>query len=316
MESETISCANCAAQMPRILRFCRRCGHRLPVSVDQQAATEILDAARSSEPVMPNPRLEPVTTAAAQGASRQPRKRGHLFFWPILGLILLFAVADMKMERKIVFRRQMDTELPWTKSLSESLSERNLCEMRMVDAERMPGAMVLASLPPGSPLDQAGIVGGDVIVGLGGVPVKNVEDLRRALAKAQLGQPLEVIFVRDGEMRKSSLVPVPEEEIERLDDLQKDRPKGYWGVSNFERVWMPALGLFGVRLGNVRSNRPAEIAGLQSGDVVLAVDNVPIRTAEELVARIERTPPGSVVSVAVFRQGNVLRIPVKVGHDD
>jgi len=312
MESETISCANCGAQMLRILRFCRRCGQRLTGPVDQQAVTEILPAARTGGQMATGSHPEPLPPTNAQGTACRPQRWKRYVFGSALVLILYFAVTDMRTERKIFFTHPKDFDSAWTKGLSE----RNLCGMRVVDAEGMPGAMVLSSSPPGSPLDQAGMVGADVIVGLGGKPVRNAEDLRHALVGAQVGQPLEVLFVRDGEMRKSSLVPVPEEEIERLADSQKEKPKAYWGVSGFKRIWIPELRLFGVRLGNVRTNRPAEIAGLQSGDVVLAIDDVPIRTEEELVARIERTSPGSIALVAVFRQGDVLRIPVKVGRND
>jgi S1-C subfamily serine protease len=69
-------------------------------------------------------------------------------------------------------------------------------------------------------------------------------------------------------------------------------------------------------LNDVARNRPGYIAGLRDGDIVIEFDGIPIRTSRELVSRIERTLPDSIVKIVVMRGSERLEIPVKIGVDD
>ena len=48
--------------------------------------------------------------------------------------------------------------------------------------------MKVLSVEKGAPADAAGVVRGDVIVGLGGKPIEDVDDLQRLLGEAAIGQ--------------------------------------------------------------------------------------------------------------------------------
>src|SRR4029434_3618434 len=50
----------------------------------------------------------------------------------------------------------------------------------------------------GSPADQAGLKGGDVIVEFAGQKIANIYDYTYALDAVKIGQPTEVTIVRDG----------------------------------------------------------------------------------------------------------------------
>jgi len=47
-------------------------------------------------------------------------------------------------------------------------------------------------------------------------------------------------------------------------------------------------------------------------DVITSVDNVPVRTADDLLSYIDQKKPGQVVTLTVMRAGKALKIPVKL----
>lgn len=61
--------------------------------------------------------------------------------------------------------------------------------------------------------------------------------------------------------------------------------------------------LQGVYVGNVNPGSPAERAGLQAGDVILAISDHPVHTAEELQKMVGALRRGTVVTLTVWRDG-------------
>ena len=58
---------------------------------------------------------------------------------------------------------------------------------------------------------------------------------------------------------------------------------------------------------------PAEQAGIRKGDLVIAADGVPIRSATQLRNKIGLTPVGERIELAVERNGAAQTIPLRVG---
>jgi predicted metalloprotease with PDZ domain len=63
----------------------------------------------------------------------------------------------------------------------------------------------------------------------------------------------------------------------------------------------------------VRSDGPAESAGIYAGDEVLAIDGARVDAAR-LASRVAERPPGSTVRVSVFRRDVLYEIPVTLGE--
>ncbi len=72
-------------------------------------------------------------------------------------------------------------------------------------------------------------------------------------------------------------------------------------------------GYQGALIGEVAGGSPAEKAGLQKGDVVKAVDGMPIRSAAQLRNLIGLTPLGGRVELRIERNGAVHSASVEVG---
>lgn len=67
--------------------------------------------------------------------------------------------------------------------------------------------LLLGGVMAGGPAEKAGLRKGDVIVEFGGSPVLNIYDYLNALEAARIGEPITVVFVRDGERQTATLVP-------------------------------------------------------------------------------------------------------------
>ena len=67
--------------------------------------------------------------------------------------------------------------------------------------------LLLGGVMAGGPAEEAGLQKGDVIVEFAGTPVLNIYDYMNALEAARIGEPLTVVFLRDGERHTVTLVP-------------------------------------------------------------------------------------------------------------
>ncbi len=80
-----------------------------------------------------------------------------------------------------------------------------------------------------------------------------------------------------------------------------------------------ALGLKdqgGVLVREVIDGTPAHEAGLESGDVIIGLENEDIKTPNELSRRVAAYPPGRKIDVKIMRDGKIRNIPVTLGQRD
>src|SRR3954462_12836978 len=68
-------------------------------------------------------------------------------------------------------------------------------------------AVMVATVEPGSPAERAGLVSGDIVLALDGLPVTGADDLIRILAGEKIGRPVEIETLHNGNRRTLSLVP-------------------------------------------------------------------------------------------------------------
>lgn len=93
--------------------------------------------------------------------------------------------------------------------------------------------------------------------------------------------------------------------------------RGIIGVNAQTIVPTLAAGLglprdWGVVIGDVYPNGPAQQAGLQIGDIVLSVEGKPMENARQFDVNIYRVPVGTAVNMEVLRGGETLRFQVSV----
>ena len=67
--------------------------------------------------------------------------------------------------------------------------------------------LLLSGVIEGGPAEEAGLQGGDVIVELAGQAITNIYDYTYALDVVKIGEPIKVVYERDGERKETSLTP-------------------------------------------------------------------------------------------------------------
>lgn len=80
--------------------------------------------------------------------------------------------------------------------------------------EPIPEKVKILQVAPGSPAETAGLMAEDIIVEVGGQPIKNTEELHTIIYN-NLGKPISVVYERNGQKREVTLTPrenPPEEE--------------------------------------------------------------------------------------------------------
>jgi serine protease Do len=171
--------------------------------------------------------------------------------------------------------------------------------------------------PPGGPADKAGLVGGDVIISFDGKPVDSSNDISDILRRTPIGKTVEVIFNRDGDVKKTVLTTISKAQYDELERAFDRRPegKGHFGFESDEmtRINQPETRTFGVRLDEVIPNGPADLAGIKEGDIITDFGEIPIRTSDEFLSRVRRAIPYTTVNIGVLRGGQRMSIPVKIG---
>ena len=69
-----------------------------------------------------------------------------------------------------------------------------------------------------------------------------------------------------------------------------------------------------LRIIAARDGSPAQKAGLRTADTIRAIDGKPTRDTPALLARIAELPPGSTVTVKVWRAKKLQGVDVVVGR--
>ena len=318
---DNTSCPNCRALMPQGMRFCRLCGFRLGEGIEEYTETVRLGsqprtasaAGAEQQPRAPFSSAQEWGAMSPAGASSvalgRRRRRGkgpHWVVWVILAIVIS-SVAGGSFIRPF----RLNIGGPGAGNApAPSLSKVGASSFSTADGG---GAMIESVTPPDAPMDKAGLIGGDIIKSFDGKAVATDSELRKQIAATPVGKPVEVIYVRDGETKKTTLTTVSEDEMDRLTEIASNVPRGFLGVDDMERVAVPNTNLYGVRVGDVTKNAPANMAGLQDEDIIIEFGGTPIRTPDELTERIHRATPYSIIKTVVMRGAERVELDIKAG---
>ena len=294
--SETV-CSNCHSTMPAELRFCRNCGFRLIGSTGDYIGSN-------------------TGSAVAESAGAKKKRRLSGMSWIFVGLLVFF-VGAAAFTALIAPLRKSNNIVSRTAVIKSSIGAD---QFNNTDQ----GVIVEAVSTPGGPADQAGLVGGDVIVKFDGQPIQEEDQIDELMTKTPIGKTVEVEYLRDGQKKTAKLTTISQDDNKRLSREFEKRPEGraHFGYEDgdAERVQVPGASIYGVRLGTILRSRPADLAGVKEGDIITAFDGVPIRTTDEFLMRVRRALPYSTVTLSVVRKGanetdpvQKLEIPVKMG---
>jgi S1-C subfamily serine protease len=84
-------------------------------------------------------------------------------------------------------------------------------------------------------------------------------------------------------------------------------------ISN-EQAAQYGLAQGGVLLANLYVSSPAQQAGLQPGDLILALDGAPVRSAQDALGQIATHKPGSRIAIHVMRGRHEIDVHAQVSE--
>ncbi len=185
--------------------------------------------------------------------------------------------------------------------------------------------VLVTSIRPGGPCGEAkpAIIYNDIIVSIGNLVVKNIEDLKdvtRELTKDKDELvPVLVTFER-GESQYVTVAKIGKKgQIEQGQEMQKA-----WlgiGIQVLTKDVAEKLGMKGqkgVRAVQVFEDSPAQKAGIKVGDIIIAIDDKLVEASEGsdieiLPAMIRRYAIGLTVKITLLRNNRQLDLSVKLG---
>ncbi len=146
-----------------------------------------------------------------------------------------------------------------------------------IEVTDSPGVGVLVSMvSSGGPADRVDIRPGDFLLAVDGKPIQKPIDLVDAVRRQQPGSELKINLWRDGEETEKRVV------LAASSDAFRRADRAWLGVT------LEADGSGGAKIANVIPGSPADKAGLSAGDVIVAINDTAVGSAEELVGTIEK----------------------------
>ncbi|HEV2080770.1 MAG TPA: trypsin-like peptidase domain-containing protein, partial [Allosphingosinicella sp.] len=190
---------------------------------------------------------------------------------------------------------------------------------------------LIRSVTPGGPADRAGIQQGDVVVTVANRPVTPEETLAYIVSNLPVGSRVPIELIRNGQRRTvtASIAERPtEEEVARLSGVEREEAvtaPAEADQTTSQRAARESLGLTvqtltpeiartlrlrdtnvrGVVVASVNPSSDAAAKGLQTGDIILSINQRATSTPEEAAAAVQAARAAGRKSVLLLvRRGN------------
>jgi serine protease Do len=185
------------------------------------------------------------------------------------------------------------------------------------------GALV-AGIQSDTPAAQAGLQPGDVIRSVDGTKIDNPRDLAVQVASVKPGDAVKLDIVRDGNSQTIGVKvgEMPNEETAdaggaSVHPAQLGLALGPITPDASDQLSLPH-GTHGVLVDGVRQGSPADQAGLQQGDVIVAVGGHSVENPGQAVHDIRQAINGSshAVALRIIRNGQSAFVAIAPGQEN
>ena len=176
------------------------------------------------------------------------------------------------------------------------------------------GALV-ADVTEGGPADKAGIKRGDVILSFDGKEIKEMRDLPYMVASTPIGKSVTVDVVRKGQTKTFQVKIGEMKEEKETQAVSKAEPDLGMTVQEITPELAKNFGISetaGLVVVQVEGNSPAAEAGIMPGDVILELDQVPVKSLEQFKQKIKEYKAGETILFLIKRRGATLYLTLKV----
>ena len=195
-----------------------------------------------------------------------------------------------------------------TKELSESFGMKNTN-----------GALV-AGIEKGAPAEKGGLQPGDVITKFDGKVIESSSDLPKAVGNTKPGKTVLAEVFRKGSVKTLNLTvgempsdqaeviannKTPEKaDVNRLGLVLKEAPPQQRKKMNGKKGLLV-----------VDAQGSAAAAGIRRGDIVLALNNSEVESADAFAKEVATIPNVKTVALLILRNDETLYVPVKITND-
>jgi serine protease Do len=176
-----------------------------------------------------------------------------------------------------------------------------------------PNGALVSSVDPGGPAAKAGLQPGDVITAVNGSPVSDSTDLPAQVASLAPGSSATVTVWRDKSSKdiKVTIGSMADAKVAKNDNTP-EQVQGRLGVA--VRPLTPdekSSASLNHGLLVQQSGGAAESAGIQPGDVILAVNGRPVTSVDQLKQMISQA--GNSIALLIQRDNAQIFVPVDLG---
>jgi serine protease Do len=183
-----------------------------------------------------------------------------------------------------------------------------------LDLEDQKGALV-AGVSPSGPAEKAGIKRGDVIVSFDGKAINEMHELPYMVATTPVGKQVSVEVIRKG--RKKTIEVKTGELQEQGESQTADKGKPWLGM-DVKEITPDIARRFGLSetrgliVVEVEGNTPAEEAGISPGDIILEIDQIPVKDLEQFNQKMHAQKTGDTILFLVKRGNSTLYLTLRV----
>lgn len=187
---------------------------------------------------------------------------------------------------------------------------------------KRPHGALIAKVLSGGPAEQAGFEVGDIVVKYDDKEVSFSSDLPPLVGNSKVGSTIPVEIIRKG---KSKTLKVVISELPAEEEIQvASGTKNGTGKSNVLNVIVKDLTDaqrqelqiedHGVIVESV-SDGPAQKAGIRSGDIILLINNIKVKDANQFESLIKDLPKDKSIPILIQRRGGPIFIALKLPED-
>jgi serine protease Do len=180
----------------------------------------------------------------------------------------------------------------WLGILIQDVSE----ELAKSFGHKMSGGALISEVTENSPAKKSGLLQGDIVIAIDGVPVTDVADLRNKIAMVPPNTNLPLRIIRDGK-EKDLVVTVGEQPADMASIAKK-----ITGTAALSEMGLTLQDLTdevakqfdysknqGVLIADVEPESPAAQVGLQAGQLVEEVNRVRVQNLKELEQALKKS---------------------------
>jgi len=173
------------------------------------------------------------------------------------------------------------------------------------------GALI-SNVFPNSPAEKGGLKSGDVIRSYDGKPIAESHELPTLVAREPVGKVVSMTALRDGKQVTLQVTLGEMEKGEKVAEESAKTPSAELGLTcrDLTPEEMTEMGLNkadgGVAIVNVEAGGPAEMAGVQRGDILLQINGAKMTNVAEYLAASKKIQKGQVVRLLLKRENATL----------